>query len=104
MSSFYVQALKDESRHITPFHERLKSHEEWPLQRGMIIISTLGVFLRFLFCLRNSRTGDITTFQVNIGKLCNLTCRHCHVESGPTKVTENMDYEVNGTLSGNGLF
>ncbi len=28
--------------------------------------------------------------QVNIGKLCNLACHHCHVESGP-KRTENMN-------------
>lgn len=34
------------------------------------------------------------TLQVNIGKLCNLTCHHCHVESGPTKVRENMDSKV----------
>ena len=22
-------------------------------------------------------------FQINLGKLCNMTCRHCHVDSGP---------------------
>ncbi|MBK7963242.1 MAG: arsenosugar biosynthesis radical SAM protein ArsS [Bdellovibrionales bacterium] len=27
--------------------------------------------------------------QVNIGRLCNLACHHCHVEAGP-KRTENM--------------
>ena len=32
--------------------------------------------------------------QVNIGKLCNLTCVHCHVESGPTKTRENMNRET----------
>ncbi|KAA9301297.1 MULTISPECIES: arsenosugar biosynthesis radical SAM (seleno)protein ArsS [Aerococcus] len=25
------------------------------------------------------RTSEITTLQVNIGKVCNLRCRHCHV-------------------------
>ncbi|MFN3595999.1 MAG: arsenosugar biosynthesis radical SAM (seleno)protein ArsS [Rubricoccaceae bacterium] len=30
-------------------------------------------------------------FQVNIGKLCNMTCAHCHVDSGPDRVHENMD-------------
>lgn len=29
--------------------------------------------------------------QVNVGKLCNLTCVHCHAESGPAKINENMD-------------
>lgn len=29
-----------------------------------------------------SATG-LTTLQVNVGKLCNQTCRHCHVDAGP---------------------
>ena len=33
---------------------------------------------------------EVTTLQINIGKLCNQACRHCHVESGPTKTRENM--------------
>ena len=27
----------------------------------------------------------ITTFQINVGKLCNQTCRHCHVDAGPDR-------------------
>ena len=27
----------------------------------------------------------ITVFQVNVGKLCNQTCRHCHVDAGPDR-------------------
>lgn len=30
-------------------------------------------------------------FQINVGKLCNMTCRHCHVDAGPDRITENMD-------------
>jgi radical SAM/Cys-rich protein len=30
-------------------------------------------------------------FQINLGKLCNMTCRHCHVDAGPDRVLENMD-------------
>ena len=30
-------------------------------------------------------------FQINIGKLCNMTCRHCHVDAGPDRTRENMD-------------
>jgi radical SAM/Cys-rich protein len=36
----------------------------------------------------------ISTVQVNIGKLCNQTCLHCHVESGPHKKRENMTLET----------
>jgi radical SAM/Cys-rich protein len=27
----------------------------------------------------------ITTLQINVGKLCNQTCRHCHVDAGPDR-------------------
>lgn len=33
----------------------------------------------------------LTDLQVNLGKLCNQTCTHCHVDAGPTKTRENMD-------------
>ena len=31
----------------------------------------------------------ITVFQINVGKFCNQTCRHCHVDAGPER-TEQM--------------
>ncbi len=40
------------------------------------------------------RKSSIEILQVNLGKLCNLTCVHCHVESGPTKTGENMKRET----------
>ena len=27
----------------------------------------------------------ITVFQINVGKFCNQTCRHCHVDAGPDR-------------------
>ncbi|MFK7935975.1 MAG: arsenosugar biosynthesis radical SAM (seleno)protein ArsS [Saprospiraceae bacterium] len=36
---------------------------------------------------------NIETFQLNIGKLCNQTCAHCHVDAGPDKKRENMSRE-----------
>lgn len=33
-------------------------------------------------------------FQVNIGKLCNQSCAHCHVDAGPDKKRENMSRET----------
>ncbi|MFO0706803.1 MAG: arsenosugar biosynthesis radical SAM (seleno)protein ArsS [Nitrospira sp.] len=35
----------------------------------------------------------ITVFQINVGKLCNQTCRHCHVDAGPDR-TERMSRET----------
>ncbi len=37
------------------------------------------------------RTTELEIFQLNIGKLCNQTCAHCHVDAGPDKRVENMD-------------
>jgi hypothetical protein len=29
------------------------------------------------------RPTRIDIFQVNVGRLCNMSCRHCHVDAGP---------------------
>lgn len=40
------------------------------------------------------RKRKIDIVQINVGKLCNMTCSHCHVEAGPTKTRENMSRET----------
>jgi radical SAM/Cys-rich protein len=35
----------------------------------------------------------IAVFQINVGKLCNQTCRHCHVDAGPDR-QERMTRET----------
>ena len=39
------------------------------------------------------RANGIRILQVNLGKLCNQTCHHCHVDAGPTR-TEIMKLET----------
>jgi radical SAM/Cys-rich protein len=39
------------------------------------------------------RALGIEVLQVNIGKKCNQTCRHCHVDAGPDR-TETMSADV----------
>lgn len=51
---------------MAAFEEKLVQLGQWPL-----------------------RAAAIETLQVNVGKLCNQTCRHCHVDAGPTR-TEIM--------------
>lgn len=36
----------------------------------------------------------VSQLQINLGKLCNQACTHCHVEAGPTKKRENMDHKT----------
>lgn len=38
-------------------------------------------------------TDSLTTMQINVGKVCNLACKHCHVEAGPNR-TEIMTLET----------
>jgi len=39
------------------------------------------------------RRGTFDTLQINVGRKCNQTCTHCHVDAGPTR-TEMMDGET----------
>lgn len=51
---------------VLDFAAELAKHGHWPLRRG-----------------------EPKTLQVNLGKLCNQACHHCHVDAGP-KRTEIM--------------
>lgn len=38
-------------------------------------------------------TDKMSVLQINVGRLCNLACKHCHVEAGPNR-TEVMGKDV----------
>ena len=31
------------------------------------------------------KTGEIKILQINVGKMCNQVCKHCHVDAGPDR-------------------
>jgi radical SAM/Cys-rich protein len=39
------------------------------------------------------KAREIAVLQINVGKLCNQTCRHCHVDAGPDR-RETMTRET----------
>jgi len=39
---------------------------------------------------KDLRPAQLEIFQVNLGKLCNMTCRHCHVDAGPDRTDAMM--------------
>jgi radical SAM/Cys-rich protein len=39
------------------------------------------------------KRGRPTTLQVNVGRLCNQVCKHCHLDAGPTR-SEIMNRET----------
>jgi radical SAM/Cys-rich protein len=69
-----------EDRPLAAAAEQLRVLEALPLDRGDFD-AAVG---------RRLHTGDVGIFQINVGRLCNMTCRHCHVDAGPHRVTENM--------------
>ena len=53
----------------------------------------------FLEMLHGAGWPDLTPasleiFQINLGKLCNMTCRHCHVDAGPDRSDAMMTRET----------
>lgn len=63
-------SLSGDTAEVIPFADRLDRH-------GLVL-----------------RRDQTNTLQVNIGLLCNQSCRHCHVEAGPTRSTEVMTRET----------
>lgn len=62
------------------------------------VLAEIGTGLPFEEQLQRSglsplHATGITVFQINVGKLCNQTCRHCHVDAGPDR-TERMSRET----------
>ena len=62
------------------------------------VLSSVAEVSRFDATLRQHEFGAltrarVTTLQVNVGRLCNLACHHCHVEAGP-KRTETLSADV----------
>ena len=47
---------------LVPFQQKLEESGSYPL-----------------------KTTGIQTFQVNVGKMCNQLCKHCHVDAGPDR-------------------
>ena len=40
------------------------------------------------------KPASLEIFQVNLGKLCNMTCKHCHVDAGPDRTDAMMSEET----------
>lgn len=54
----------------------------------MNFASTLQVY-----GLESLQRSTVETLQVNVGKVCNQACHHCHVEAGPRR-TESMTWKT----------
>src|SRR5215475_1989631 len=53
-----------------------------------------GARVEFETLTGDLRPAQLQIFQVNVGKLCNMTCRHCHVDAGPDRTDAVMSDET----------
>jgi radical SAM/Cys-rich protein len=49
--------------------------------------------------LRALRAERVTTLQINVGRICNQACRHCHVGASPTRTELMSDQVLDACLS-----
>lgn len=54
-------------------------------------VAAAGVSLDFDAAVAGALIPSVLEiFQINLGKLCNMTCRHCHVDAGPDRTDAMM--------------
>jgi radical SAM/Cys-rich protein len=85
MKSLHAQQhpLADTSYQLTVLNAAQMAGQAWP---------SFASKLRETGLLPLRPTG-ISTLQLNVGKMCNQTCKHCHVDAGPDR-TEIMTRET----------
>jgi radical SAM/Cys-rich protein len=83
-----TRSLQARGSALAPPREQLRLLDSLPLARG-----SFDAALAESGC-PDLRPVQLDIFQINVGRLCNMTCRHCHVDAGPDRVAENMDRET----------
>ena len=63
-SEVQIGILEDDKHlyHLVPFQQKLEEANLFPL-----------------------KPTEVEIFQVNVGKMCNQVCKHCHVDAGPDR-------------------
>lgn len=71
--------------------EVLDDHESIGIESFQGKLENLGLY--------PLRPTGVEILQVNVGKMCNQTCKHCHVDAGPDRkeimTPETMEYILN---------
>jgi radical SAM/Cys-rich protein len=77
---------------LLSIHHRLASSAEQHASLNRLTVPEFDAMLE-RHDVGRLQTADIEVLQINVGKLCNQTCAHCHVDAGPDR-TENMTRET----------
>lgn len=82
MEFFFMKSLKAEGNVLANAHYQVELLESDNHNAFRLIPFQQNLERAGLFPLRP--TG-IEIFQVNVGKMCNQVCKHCHVDAGPDR-------------------
>ncbi len=83
-----VKSLRARGSSLAAPETQLRVLDEIPLAQGSFAAALAACGWSAL------RPTRLEILQINVGRLCNMTCRHCHVDAGPDRVAENMDRET----------
>ncbi len=70
--------------------EQLRLLDEMPLRGSLVETAHFDEELKASEW-PSLRPEKLEIFQMNLGKLCNMSCRHCHVDAGPERTEEVMN-------------
>ena len=75
-----------------------RAHELAQVSKQIDLLDRNDDIIRFESKLKESnllplKTTSLDTLQINLGKMCNQVCKHCHVDAGPDR-KEIMTKEV----------
>ncbi len=73
-----------------PVSQRLSPAEQLDTLQNSTVPSFVAHLEHSGVEILHAGTTDIV--QINVGKLCNQVCKHCHVDAGPDKTDENMNW------------
>jgi radical SAM/Cys-rich protein len=82
-----IPTLQKRADPLAPAERQRRALEALPHRRFVEAVVAAGH--------RPLRANGVDVLQINLGKRCNQTCRHCHVDAGPER-TEVMPREVMG--------
>ncbi len=76
-------------------HQRLSSTGEQRKVLGSAPLERGGRRVEFETVVGGPlQAARLEILQVNLGKLCNMTCRHCHVDAGPDRTDAMMPDDI----------
>src|SRR5690349_8555969 len=77
-----MKSLQAQHSILTDTHEQLAIIEHGQTGDFALVPFQEKLMQSNLFPLK---AASLQIFQVNIGKMCNQVCRHCHVDAGPDR-------------------